>query len=141
MPRKHSSTAPEGTTEHNPGSNGMQQPANKKEAVRLAMAAGVSSPTEIAVFVKKTFGLDMTVAHVNTVKGQLKREKNGKKTRGKPGRKPGRPSTRVLMATPASTEVQPVLTLDELRTLKELAGRVGGVGGLQPFLDLLKEGW
>ena len=118
----------------------MQQPANKKEAVRLALAAGVNSPTEVASYVKKAFGLDMTPEHVSTVKGQLKRETGGKKPRGKPGRKPGRPSNKTLDVAPASVGHEPGLTLDEVRTLKDLAGRVGGVGGLQPYLDLLKPG-
>ncbi len=138
MARRHSSSAAVITTHRNPGTNGMQQPASKKDAVRMALAAGVKSPTDIAQYVKDKFALDMSVPHVNTVKGQLKREKNEKKPKGKPGRKPGRPRTRAVEATPARAEARRGLTVAEVRTLKELVGRVGGVGGLQPYLELLE---
>ena len=116
-------------------------PETKQDAVKEAMKAGIKSPTEIAGWVKRTFGMDMTPAHVSTVKGILKREKEAKK------QKKARPQTRSsesaeptaaasLHAAPASSG--PGLTTQDLRALVEMADRVGGVNHLAEFLDVLR---
>jgi hypothetical protein len=47
------------------------KPATKQDAVRLALEAGVSSPTQIARSVKDHFGMEMTADHASTAKGNL----------------------------------------------------------------------
>jgi hypothetical protein len=114
---------------------------NKTEAVRLALAEGVTSPTEIARHVKDKHGLDLTPAHASTIKGTLKR-KGGGKRKGKPGRKPGRPpaTTRAVppAAEPAGRASGAGLTAQDLAALAGIVERVGGIEKLQEFLAALR---
>jgi hypothetical protein len=117
------------------------KPATKKEAVQLALAAGVSSPTEIAVYVKRTFNVDMTPEHVSTIKGILKRPKKGAGKKAGPGRKkkaqqsaeqPQQPPARTRTASPAAGP-----TAQDLILLAELAARAGGFERLRQFVAAL----
>src|SRR4051794_33284780 len=64
-------------------------PRSKTEAVKLALEAGVKPPKDIVEYVKDQFQMDMTTAHVSTIKGNLKRGGSAQPKK-KPGRKPKR---------------------------------------------------
>jgi hypothetical protein len=133
MPRKR--TAAQSA---NPEPSTATKPATKQEAVRLAMEAGVTSPTEIARYVKDHFGMEMTAQHASTAKGILLRTKKVKK--GKPGRKPGKKRTEQAgpaAARPITPSREVGLTPHDLRLLSEMARRAGGFQQLRDFLDVL----
>jgi hypothetical protein len=146
QPQTESSPASSGMAagEGQPAAGAGQQaakPATKKEAVQLALAAGVSSPTEIAVYVKRTFNLDMTPEHVSTIKGILNRPKKGagkkagtarKKKAQQPAKQPQQPPARTRTAPPAAG-----LTAQDLILLAELAARAGGFERLRQFVAAL----
>jgi hypothetical protein len=113
-------------------------PANKTEAVRLALAAGVSSPTEIAQHIKAQYGMDITPAHVSTIKGNLKRAKKGKKRGRKPGRKPAAASPVAPQAAEPARASSSGLTAKDLVSLIDMARRAGGFDVLQEFVQILK---
>jgi hypothetical protein len=136
MGRKRSADS---ETSSQAGNNGAHPaPANKTEAVGLAMAAGVSSPTEIAVYVKDQYGLTITPAHVSTIKGNLKRARRKKK----PGRKSGRKAASAGASAPRSTPQAPAgeagLTTKDLTSLIEMARRAGGFDVLHEYVEVLR---
>jgi len=115
------------------------KPATKQEAVRLALAAGVNSPTEIAAYVKRTFDIDITTAHVSNIKGILNRGKKGGKKAG-PGRKKKAQQPVEQPEQPTRTKPTPAaagLTAQDLILLAELAARAGGFERLREFVDAL----
>jgi hypothetical protein len=103
------------------------------------MDHGVTSPTEISQYVKQHHGLDVTPAHVSTIKGTLRRAA-GKKGKG------GRPKRVEAAAQPAT--VAPVtkaparngggLSPQDLTELLSLASRLGGVKKLEEYVAALK---
>jgi hypothetical protein len=135
------------TTQLGPEANGVQapqatKPANKQDAVRLALEAGVTSPTAIAQYVQDKFGMEMTVAHVSTTKGILIRQGKARKKR-KPGRKPGKKRAEQAdgaRARVAATTWEEGLTPQDLRLLSEMAQRAGGYAQLRQFIDVLGGG-
>jgi hypothetical protein len=135
MARKRSTSSepsPEAT------SNGIQRPANKTEAVELALAAGVTSPTEIAAYAKEHFGLDITKAHVSTIKGNLKKKKGKKKSGRKPGRKPAPVSQTAAKVTKEAPSGEAGLTMKDLASLLDMARRAGGFDALQEYVEVLR---
>src|SRR4051812_47443412 len=53
-------------------------PRDKTQAVKLALRAGVKSPTEIAEHVKIKYGMEITPNYVSVIKGKMKRRKKAK---------------------------------------------------------------
>jgi hypothetical protein len=112
----------------------------KKDAVIEALGKGMTSPSEIAEHINKTYGLNITPGHVSTVKGQLAKGKDGK---GKPGRKKGKRGRKPRGAKPAAAAAAPArrgLTLEELTTLRQLKERAGGTEQLNAYLALFEGG-
>jgi hypothetical protein len=133
---------PSTSTESPPTAAG--KPNNKTQAVLFALKSGLDSPTEIADYIRNKFGMDMSADHVSTVKGNL--IKKGL-VKGKPGRKRrkgkgGRPRKEQPAAEkPARTAKkggEPGLTLDQWRTLADIASAVGGYDHLQEYLAVLR---
>jgi hypothetical protein len=121
-----------------PDTSTATKPANKQDAVRLALEAGVTSPTQIGGYVKEHFGLEMTAAHASTAKGILLRTRKVKK--GKPGPRPGNKRAEQASPTPARTatpSTEAGLTPHDLRLLSEMARRAGGFQRLREYVDLL----
>jgi hypothetical protein len=156
MGRKRSNTPAEVTAEPSatPDLNGAMPaataaseatvPATKKEAVRLALQAKVRSPTEIADYVRRIFGMEMTPAHVSTIKGQLKREKKGKKPSGN-GRRKKQAKAAAAQPAPPPSKVKPAtqvkvggLLPEDLTALLAMAQRAGGIARLVEYLEVLK---
>ncbi len=123
----------------NPAKNGQSAATpSKKQAVREALANGITSPTEIASHLKSAYGLDITTNYVSVIKGELGVTKKHKR---KPGRKPKVKQVAVTEITvePASAPKANGLTLEDLRSLAELARRVGGFTQLREFIDVLDD--
>jgi hypothetical protein len=118
------------------------QSLTKKEAVRLALEQGITSPTAIAEHLRQTQGIAITPEHVSTIKGGLKRDKEKGGRKGKPGRKP-RQQPAGEQATPSAARTSPAqrgsgLTPGDLKALADVAQRAGGVRQLQAFLAALQ---
>jgi hypothetical protein len=110
------------TTEATAAKDGQSaSPPSKSDAVKQALSQGMNSPTEIAAHLKSAYGLDITTAHVSTIKGNLKKSKKGKGR--KSGRKPRaeKQATEQPAAKPAPVAKVGGLTPQDLRTLTELA--------------------
>src|SRR5262249_44829826 len=136
----------DGVAESGPTAEGARgetkAPATKQEAVRLALAARVRSPTQIARYVKDHFGMELTPAHASTIKGQLKREKKVKK-RGANGRRKKRAPGSTDQAAQTPARARPAaqvagLTPGDLTTLVEMARRAGGIERLVEYLEVLQ---
>ena len=106
----------------------------KTSAVNAALREGLSSPTQIAAFVKEHYGLDMTPAHVSNIKSKGRTGGNGRK--GGRGRKPGRPRAAEGRA-PRPSAASGGLTANELEMLLQIARRMGGLQELRTYLDVL----
>jgi hypothetical protein len=119
------------TTSEGNGTGQAATPKNNTEAVKLAIAGGLTSPTEIVAHVKERYGLDVTPNHVSMIKGNLKKRKK----KGKPGRKP-REAAPVSVPPAAPSRG---LTPEDLTALAVLAEKAGGVDQLQEFLSALKK--
>jgi hypothetical protein len=69
-----------------PDANGAPQakPETKKEAVRLAMAAGVTMPKGIAQYAQDHFGMEIRPQYVSVLKGEMKKKEaaGGQKKKG-----------------------------------------------------------
>jgi hypothetical protein len=117
------------TTSADTGTGQAATPKNKTEAVKLAIAGGLTSPSEIVAHVKERYGLDVTPNHVSMIKGSLKKRK------GKPGRKP----RQAAPASAAPTAPARGLTPEDLTALASLAEKAGGVDQLVEFLSVLKK--
>ena len=109
---------------------------NKMEAVRRAMDALTyeASPSEIQKYIKDNFDVDMNANMISSYKSTL-RSKAGLGGRRK---KRGRPKK---LATVASAAAAPVSFHDavlwkDLRTVKDIAGRLGKKG-LRDLVELL----
>jgi len=108
---------------------------SKMEAVRRAMDSQgyEASPLEIQQFVKDNFGHDMTANMVSSYKSSIRREaglKGKRKKRGRP-RKDG-----VTTAAPATTSFHDAVPWKDIRTIKDIAGRIGKKG-LRELVELL----
>jgi hypothetical protein len=139
MARKRSgeSSQPAPTEATTPENGQAKASPSKKEAVAEALALGIDSPTQIAERLKTIYGLEITTSYVSVIKGELKKKKKGKGR--KPGRKPRaeKQATEQPVAKPAPVAKVGGLTPQDLRTLTELASRVGGYGRLREFIDVL----
>ena len=110
---------------------------SKSEAVREAMSKGITSPTAIAAHLKAAYGLDITTAHVSTIKGGLKNKK-GTGKRGRPkGSTKKAVAKEVAPAKTASAAKGTGLTPMDLRLLSNLARQAGGIAQLREYLDVL----
>ena len=116
-----------------------QKPASmtKVEAVRRALKAlGKDAlPAKLQPYIKQTFGIDMTTAHITTCKGDILR-----KGRKKPGPKPKvqpEPLVRQSAPTPPpKPAAKNGITLEDIQSVKCLIGRVGP-DQLKGLIDLL----
>jgi hypothetical protein len=112
----------------------------KTLAVKDAMDHGVTSPTEISQYVKQHHGLDVTPAHVSTIKGTLRRAA-GKKGKGGRAKRVGALTQPV--AAPSATKTPARngggLSLQDLTELLSLANRLGGVEKLEEYVAALKQ--
>ena len=113
------------------------QPASmtKVEAVRRALKAlgNDALPSKLQPYIKQTFGIDMTPAHITTCKGGILRKKK------KPGPKPKvqpEPLVRQSAPTPAKPAAKNGITLEDIQSVKGLIGRVGA-DHLKGLIDLL----
>lgn len=118
------------------------KPTSKREAVNLAFAAGVTMPRDVVGYIKEHFDIDITPAHVSTLKGLLKKPSNGEpKKRGRPATRMGHPLVTMTvgegMNGPPVFRQSGMLSVDDLSTLADLAKRVGGAGELIRFLGVL----
>src|SRR4051812_45673818 len=64
----------DGKGQAGPGQGPGGKRGDKKQAVRDALAKGIESPKAIAEHLRREQGLEITPAHVSTLKGNLKRE-------------------------------------------------------------------
>ena len=96
--------------------------SNKMEAVRRAMdgLGYEASPLEIQKFIKDNFDVDMSANMISSYKSTL-RNKAGLAGRR---RKRGRPR-KIDGATPAPAVVHDAVPWKDLRTIKDIAGRIG----------------
>jgi len=112
---------------------------NKRTLVVEALSLGITMPRKVSEWMLATHGVEITPAHVSTLKGNLKNESAGK-PRGKPGRKPRSKTDPAV--TPLEPSPEPPkssrLSLADLDTLVDLARKVGGVAKLHSFLDSVK---
>jgi hypothetical protein len=112
---------------------------SKTDAVNLALREGITSPSEIASHLKKQYGITISAAHVSNIKSKSKGKPGGNgRRRGR--RKGGRP--RKVLAAPAEQAApRPKgsggLTAEELTVLLAIAKRMGGLGELRSYLDLV----
>ncbi len=107
------------------GDQGTDPKKNKMEAVRRAMdSLGYEAqPLEIQKFVKDNFDQDMTANMVSSYKSSLRRKagmKGRRKKRGRPRKAEGAP----VAAAPATIS-HDVVPWKDLRTIKDIAGRIG----------------
>src|SRR5438045_942493 len=113
------------------------QPANitKVEAVRRALKAlgKDATPSKLQPYIKQTFGIDMTPAHVTTCKGVVLRKK--KKPGPKPKVQPLEPLVRQSAPTPAKASRNGI-SLEDIQSVKGLIGRVGA-DQLKGLIDLM----
>jgi hypothetical protein len=115
------------------------QPANitKVEVVRRALQAlGKDAlPAKLRPYIKQTFGIEMTPAHITTCKGVVLRR--GKKKPGpKPKVQPPEPLVRQSAPTPPKPAAKNGITLEDLQSVKALIGRVGA-DQLKGLIDLM----
>jgi hypothetical protein len=110
---------------------------SKKEAVKQALASGITSPMEIAAHLKSAYGLNITTNYVSVIKGELGKTK--KRKGKKPGRKPKAEKLPVNqpVAKPVPVAKESGLTAHDLRLLAELASKAGGFARLREFVDVL----
>jgi hypothetical protein len=119
-----------------------QQPAKmtKVEAVRRALKAlgNDATPSQLQPYIKQTFGIEMTPAHVTTCKGGILRK--GKKKPGpKPKVQPPEPLVRQSAPTPPpKPAAKNGITLEDLQSVKGLIGRVGSEQ-LRRLIDLMSK--
>jgi hypothetical protein len=81
-------------------------------------------PGNIQEYVKKTFGLEMTLGHISNCKSELMRKKRKSK------------ATKAVAAAGAKTARGAGVSLQDVATVKGLVGRVGQ-GNLKSLIDLL----
>jgi hypothetical protein len=108
------------------------------EAVRQAMSAlgDDASPSAIQKYIKDNFDVDMTTNMISSYKSTI-REKAGLPSRRR--KKRGRPKKAVAATTaaaPAPASSHDAVPWKDIRTIKELAGRLGKKG-LRDLVELL----
>lgn len=114
---------------------------NKMEAVRQAMnnLGPDGSPSEIQKFIKEHFDVDMTANMISSYKSTL-RGKAGlggkRKKRGRP-RKSDVEAAAAVAAKPHTVSSHDSVPWKDLRTIKDIAGRIGkkNLRDLVDFLD------
>ncbi len=90
-------------------------------------------PLDIQQFVKDNFGQDMTANMVSSYKSSIRREaglKGKRRKRGRP-RKEG-----ATTAAPATTSSHDAVPWKDIRTIKDIVGRLGKKG-LRELVELL----
>ena len=117
------------------GEQGSDPRTNKMEAVRRTMdTVGFDAPPlEIQKFVMDNFGQDMTPNMVSSYKSSIRKEaglKSKRKKRGRPSK--GEPAT----AAPATAVAHDAVPWKDIRTIKDIAGRIGKKG-LRELVELL----
>jgi hypothetical protein len=117
------------------GEQGSDPKTNKMEAVRRAIdSLGYeASPLEVQQFVKDNFGQEMTANMVSSYKSSIRKEaglKGKRKKRGRPRK--DEPAT----AATASTSSHDAVPWKDIRTIKDIAGRIGKKG-LRELVELL----
>ncbi len=115
--------------------SGSDPKKNKMEAVRRALASlGMDAqPLDVQKFVKEHFGQDMTPNMVSSYKSSLRRKaglKGRRKKRGRPRNTDG------VSAAPAAVLSHDAVPWKDIRTIKDIAGRIG-VKGLRELVELL----
>src|SRR4051794_18717254 len=90
---------------------------SKTEMVRQAIKEGhKKKPLQIQEWIKNKYGVTIKTQHISTMKSNMK---------GKPGRKPGpKPAGESAPAAPRRNSAD-TLSLDEIRLVKGLVGRIG----------------
>ncbi len=136
MPRKKQQDTGAGTAQTpvsaggNADSGSATWPADKTQAVKLALRDGLRSPTEIANHVRTKYGMDITANYVSVIKGKMKKSKKKAKAKlsaeGQEKGTPGRPPS-------GKTGLSP----QDLVDLAGLAKKAGGYEKLQEFLNAL----
>jgi hypothetical protein len=119
----------------------------KMEAVRRALGAlgNEAMPVAIQAFVKERFDVEMTTAHISVYKGHILRE--GKRKRKKAPTKPSSPAVaakrtaaKALVQRSAAAEKPApsgnIVTMADVRKIKELLGRIG-TGKVRQLVDFL----
>jgi hypothetical protein len=117
------------------GDQGSDPRTNKMEAVRQAMEAlGYDAqPQAIQTHIKDNYGVDIGTNMISSYKSSL-RKKAGLKGRRK---KRGRPKkSETVAAAPAAPSFHDAVPWKDLRTIKDIAGRIGKKG-LRELVDLL----
>ncbi len=104
------------------------------EAVRQAMGAlgDDASPSEIQKHIKDKFDVDMSLNMISSYKSTLR----SKKGLGGRGKKRGRPRKTDGAATAAPVSFHDAVSWKDLRTIKDIAGRLGKKG-LRDLVELL----
>lgn len=110
------------------------------EAVRQAMAALTydASPIEIQKFIKENFDVDMSANMISSYKSTLRGKAGligGRKKRGRPRKADGVAVAEA--ATPHVVTSHDAVPWKDLRTIKDIAGRIGkkGLRELVEWLD------
>jgi hypothetical protein len=113
---------PRGKANNNQGADPR---SNKMEAVRQAMSklGYDASPLEIQKFIKDSFDVDMSANMISSYKSTL-RNKAGMAGRR---RRRGRPR-KIDSAVPVSAAFPDAVPLKDLRTIRDIAGRIGKKG-------------
>jgi hypothetical protein len=127
---------------------GKRNGISKKEAVRLVLEklGRDAKPAQLRPYIKATFGLDMTPAHITTAKGELLRGKGGKGKAAK-GKKtaPNLPTQAAAPAPPAQPPPKAQaagsrsggsISLADIQAVQGLLGRVGA-DTLHGLIDVL----
>jgi len=139
--------APETHSVYSPASDGSADtsgtPANKTEAVKMAMAAGVQLPVAVTKYVKEHFDIEITPAHVSTIKGNIKKEQGNGQAIRKRGRKPRRQEVLgnqdgQVAEKPFARSASGGLSPQDLGVLADIIKRAGGLEQLQEFLTVLQ---
>ena len=123
------------------GKQGAARRGDKTEAVKEALAQGITSPTQIADHIRRRRGLEITPGHVTTIKGALKR-KGGlpqpSAARASRQEEPAGTRGEQPAAAPTPTSAPGGLTPQDLAALAAIAERAGGIDRLQEYLAVLK---
>lgn len=104
-----------------------EKPADKASAVRQALGTGLTSPTEVASYVLKKFGMEVTTNYVSVIKSQAKQSGSSL------SKKPASPKP-----APAKTVSSLGLAPQDLAELADLVEKAGGVDRLEEYLEVIK---
>lgn len=111
--------------------------SNKMEAVRQAMEAlgYEAQPLDIQNYIKDNFGQDMGANMISSYKSTVRRKAGMKGRRRKRGR-PRKGEEVATAAAPDAPSFHDAVTWKDLRTIKDIAGRIGKKG-LRELVQLL----